>query len=81
MFNAFQSSFTNLFHIIEIKIKAKGLYIKKIDNTNKGFVLEFKNDNMMDVQKLIKLVERNPEILKLMPGSKLFFKNVNVLGW
>ena len=76
-FGKIPSSFTNLFHIIEIKIKAKGLYIKKIDNTNKGFVLEFKNDNMMDVQKLIKLVERNPEILKLMPGSKLFFKNVN----
>ena len=52
--------------------------IKKIDNTNKGFVLEFKDDNMMNVENLIKLVEKNSKILKLMPGSKLFFKNIKV---
>ncbi len=68
-------SFKNLFHIIEIRIKAKKLFIKKIDYSNKGFVLEFKNDNMMDVEKIIKLVQKNSKILKLMPGSKLFFKN------
>ena len=33
---------------------------------------------MMNVEKLIKLVEKNAEILKLMPGSKLFFKNVKI---
>ena len=52
--------------------------IKKIDNTNKGFVLEFKNDNMLNVEKIIKLVQKNKEILKLMPGSKLFFKNTKI---
>ena len=52
--------------------------IKKIENTNKGFVLEFKDDNMMNVEKLIKLVEKNAEILKLMPSSKLFFKNFKI---
>ena len=49
--------------------------IKKIDNSNKGFVLEFKNDKMLNVEKLIKLVKRNPKLLKLMPESKLFFIN------
>ena len=77
-FGNIPNSFKNLFHIIEIKIKAKQMNIKKIDNTNKGFVLEFKDDNMIKVENLIKLVEKNSEILKLMPGSKLFFKNIKV---
>ena len=46
MFGDIPSSFENLFKIIEIKIIAKKLSIKKIDNSNKGFVLEFKNDKM-----------------------------------
>ena len=77
-FGNIPESLKNLFHIIEIKIKAKKMNIKKIENTNKGFVLEFKDDNMMNVEKLIKLVEKNAKILKLMPGSKLFFKNVKI---
>ena len=77
-FGNIPNSFKNLFHIIEIKIKAKQMNIKKIENTNKGFVLEFKDDNMMNVEKLIKFVEKNAAILKLMPGSKLFFKNVKI---
>ena len=31
---------------------------------------------MINVENIIKLVEKNSQILKLMPGSKLFFKNV-----
>ena len=77
-FGNIPKSLKNLFHIIEIKIKAKKMNIKKIENTNKGFVLEFKDDNIMNVEKLIKLVEKNAEILKLMPGSKLFFKNFKI---
>ncbi len=76
-FGKIPSSLKNLFHIIEIRIEAKKLSIKKIDYSNKGFVLEFKNDSMMDVDKLIRLVKRNPDFLKLMPGSKLFYKNTN----
>ncbi len=75
MFGDIPSSFENLFKIIEIKIIAKKLSIKKIDNSNKGFVLEFKNDKMLNVEKLIKIVKRNSKLLKLMPESKLFFKN------
>ncbi len=74
-FGDIPSSFKNLFHIIEIKILAKQIFVKKIDYSNKGFVLEFKTDRMLDVEKLIKLVKKNPKILKLMPGSKLFYRN------
>ena len=77
-FGNIPTSFKNLFHIIEIKIMAKKMSIKKIDNTNKGFVLEFKDDNMVNVDKIIKLVEKNNKVLKLMPGSKLFFKNTRI---
>ncbi len=68
-------SFKNLFYIIEIKILAKKLFIKKIDNSNKGFVLEFKTDNIINVEKLLRLVEKNSKLLKLIPGSKLFYRN------
>lgn len=74
-FGKIPTSFKNLFHIIEIKIMAKKNNIKKIDNSKKGFVLEFKNDNIVNVDKLIKIVEKNYKFLKLMPDSKLFFKN------
>ena len=75
MFGKIPPTFENLFKIIEIKIIAKQLFIKKIDYTNKGFVLEFKNDKMVDVEKLIKIVKKNSQLLKFMPESKLFFKN------
>ena len=75
MFGKIPPSFENLFKIIEIKIIAKQLFIKKIDYTNKGFVLEFKNDKMVNVEKLIKIVKKNSQLLKFMPESKLFFKN------
>ena len=75
MFGKIPPTFENLFKIIEIKIIAKQLFIKKIDYTNKGFVLEFKNDKMVNVEKLIKIVKKNSQLLKFMPESKLFFKN------
>ena len=71
-------SFKNLFKIIEVKIIAKEVLVKKINYSMKGFVLEFKDNKMINVDNLIKLVQKNPKTLKLLPGSKLFFKNPNI---
>ncbi|MAI75631.1 MAG: transcription-repair coupling factor [Rickettsiales bacterium] len=71
-------SFKNLFHILEIKIMAKKANINKIDYSNKGFVLEFKTDKMKKIEDIIKLVEKNPKLLKLLPNSKLFYYNEKV---
>ncbi len=71
-------SFKNLFHILEIKIMAKKANINKIDYSNKGFVLEFKTDKMKKIEDIIKLVEKNPKLLRLLPNSKLFYYNEKV---
>ena len=42
----------NLLMVIEIKIMAKELLIKKIDDTSTGFVLEFKINANLDVTKV-----------------------------
>lgn len=69
-------SFQNLFKIIEVKIIAKEVLVKKINYSNKGFVLQFKDDKMINVDNLIKLVQKNSETLKILPDSKLFYKNL-----
>ena len=48
-------SFENLFKIIEIKILSKKNCIKKIDDCYEGYVLEFKEDEINYIDKLIEL--------------------------
>jgi transcription-repair coupling factor (superfamily II helicase) len=65
----------NLLLVIEIKIMAKELLIKKIDDTNIGFVLEFKSNTNLDVSKILEYARSNPSILELKPKSKLIFRS------
>ena len=61
--------------MIEIKIMAKELLIKKIDDTNIGFVLEFKDGAKMNVEKVLKYAKLNPNLLELKPKSKIILKS------
>ena len=65
----------NLLVVIEIKIMAKELLIKKIDDTSTGFVLEFKINADLDVTKVLDYARLNPSKLELKPKSKLIFKS------
>ncbi len=65
----------NLLIVIEIKIMAKELLIKKIDDTNVGFVLEFKSNTNLDISKILEYAMSNPSILELKPKSKLIFRS------
>ena len=65
----------NLLMVIEIKIMAKELLIKKIDDTNIGFVLEFKINANLDVTKILDHARLNPSKLELKPKSKIIFKS------
>jgi transcription-repair coupling factor (superfamily II helicase) len=65
----------NLLLVIEIKIMAKELLIKKIDDTNIGFVLEFKSNTNLDVSKILDYARSNPSVLELKPKSKLIFRS------
>ena len=55
---------------------AKELLIKKIDDTNIGFVLEFKTNADLDVSKLLDYARQNPSKLELKPKSKIIFKSI-----
>ena len=55
---------------------AKELLIKKIDDTNIGFVLEFKSNANLDVIKVLDYAKLNPSKLELKPKSKIIFKTI-----
>ena len=54
-------SFENLFKIIEIKILSKKNCIQKIDDCYEGYVLEFKEDEISYIDKLIELAKLKPK--------------------
>ena len=70
------NNFKNLMYLIEIKITAKELFIKKIDDTNYGFAIEFREDAKMDINKLVKFAEINSKFIELKPKSKVILKSV-----
>ena len=64
----------NLVKIIEIKNLCKLCNINKISLGTKGFILTFRvSKESYDFSKLIKLVNKNPESLKLRPNNKLLY--------
>ena len=69
-------SFNNLFEIIEIKILSKKNSIKKIDDCNDGYVLEFKDDEINYIDKLIELAKLHPKKIKLLPKSKMMYVTI-----
>ena len=71
------NNFKNLMYLMEIKIIAKELFIKKIDDTNYGFVIEFREDARMDINKLIKFAQINSKLIELKPKSKVILKSVS----
>ena len=69
-------SFENLFKIIEIKILSKKNGVKKIDDCHEGYVLEFKENEINYIDKLIELAKLHPKKIKLLPKSKMMYVTV-----
>ena len=69
-------SFENLFKIIEIKILSKKNAIKKIDDCHEGYVLEFKENEINYIDKLIELAKLHPKKIKLLPKSKMMYVTI-----
>ena len=75
-YGVISNNLKNLLQVIEIKIMAKELLIKKIDVTNIGFVLEFKSNADLNVSKILDYAKLNPSKLELKPKSKIIFKTI-----
>ena len=69
-------SFRNLFDIIEVKILSKKNSIIKIDDSVEGYVLEFKENEINYIDKLIELAKLHPNKIKLLPKSKMLYVTV-----
>jgi transcription-repair coupling factor (superfamily II helicase) len=60
-----------LLDVMAIKVQCRTLGISKLDAGEKGAVLAFRPDTIMDPQRLMEIVRSRPNQLKLRPDSKL----------
>jgi transcription-repair coupling factor (superfamily II helicase) len=60
-----------LLDVMAIKVQCRTLGIAKLDCGEKGAVLSFRPDTIMDPQRLMEIVRSRPNQLKLRPDSKL----------
>ena len=74
-FGSLPEELKNFIKIIEIKNLCKKANINKIDLGTKGFIITFNNNKLIDTKKLLNLVDKNPDILKLRPDNKLLYLN------
>ena len=58
------------------QILSKKNCIKKIDECYEGYVLEFKEDEINYIDKLIELARSNQKKIKLLPKSKMMYVTV-----
>ena len=66
-------SLKNFFKIIEIKIEAKKLNIRKIDLGIKGCIFTMKKNNVKNLDNIINLATTSPNNVKIAPDHKLIF--------
>jgi len=60
-----------LLDVMAIKVQCRTLGIAKLDAGEKGAVIAFRPDTIMDPQRLMEIVRSRPNQLKLRPDSKL----------
>jgi transcription-repair coupling factor (superfamily II helicase) len=61
----------NLFEISKLKLLCEKIGVSVIKNTANGFNIEFNKDNKVNVDKIINLLQSNPNQYKLIGNSKL----------
>lgn len=71
-FGKFPLDVEHLMLIVQLKIQAKKLNIEKIDATEKGVLIAFRNNLFSNVDALLNLVKNRPDI-KLRADQKIFF--------
>ena len=63
----------NLFKITQIKLLAEGLGIQRIDGGDRGGHFDFADKTDVDPLALVKLVQAQPDVYRLVKGNRLRF--------
>ena len=63
----------NLTKLIEIKNLCRISNINKVDMGSKGFTISFRNNKFNNIDKLLSLVSKNSNLLKIRPDNKLLY--------
>ena len=73
-FGKLPNSLNNLFEIVLLKNLCLKLNILKLEVGKNGALIQFKNNNFKNAEKLINFINRNKEILEIKPNQKLLYK-------
>ena len=63
----------NLTKLIEIKNLCRISNINKVDMGSKGFTISFRNNRFNNTKKLLSLISKNSNLLKIRPDNKLLY--------
>jgi len=67
----------NLVHIAKLRLKAQTIGINRIEASNTGGSIEFSDHTKVDPMQLIKLVQKQPTVYKMLPPNKFKFIRAN----
>ena len=73
-FGKLPNSLNNLFEIVLLKNLCLKLNILKLEVGKNGALIQFKNNNFKNAEKLINFINSNKEILEIKPNQKLLYK-------
>ena len=67
----------NLVHIAKLRLKAQAIGINRIEASSTGGSIEFSDHTKVDPMQLMKLVQKQPTVYKMVPPNKFKFVKAN----
>ena len=67
----------NLIHIAKLRLKAQSIGINRIEASNTGGSIEFSDNTKVDPMQLMRLVQKQPTVYKMVPPNKFKFIRAN----
>ncbi|MDX2367479.1 MAG: transcription-repair coupling factor [Colwellia sp.] len=67
----------NLVHIAKLRLKAQTIGINRIEASNTGGSIEFSDHTKVDPMQLMRLVQKQPKVYKMVPPNKFKFVRAN----
>ena len=64
-------------HIAKLRLKAQTIGINRIEASNTGGSIEFSDHTKVDPMQLMRLVQKQPAVYKMVPPNKFKFVKAN----